>query len=1322
MLKKSSVMDDEIFEMIDESDSNEDSDDEDYNLGDNLFKKQNKVKTNKSGKFSFKSNKSRNKTTNFTPKTFNSHIKKENHKLKSDTPIKSPSKQVVASRLFEIIIGRKHARLSSCLQRIYLSLASEDKYVTIAEILSFIIECAGFTPNLVHYSFVDNSSPNKSTAESKEQEWDMFKNLYNNLPNKVNFDQINKLTSEDNPNYQFEDSEVYGTSINFENGNSLSHKFYTVCNRRMKSLNKKLEYKEGWMIDFGSVGFHRFCEFFNELILQIELQYFQHIVTLVEYVFVLSTCQYRGIRLLSTVACNELIKSMLLKLDVLKKDQVVLRKQLLVESDLDKRAASRLGGDLTISNSTIELYKRVNLVNITCSTVLNMVKTSFYLNYSAKSFDIVADLRVISAYYLVVHSIINPELYSHPIFMELVTSLLGNMDDNLPLLLKFILINGTTLYEKIIERVLRIYPSENNEVNQLIEFVHVKHVTSHISDKLDISDRFDINPEMDDEKVYNKIVNTNNKYIGCIYLLKEIPNFKIKLEFDLNLTNVKSKYQNLFNSNNKPYNHHVHNFNSGKDTSVDENYMENMRVMCSSMLKYSEKENYSQFISNLVLDLVEINFFDPNFSYFSFSNYVKFTNPPKLHALYNTILLQLLKHLKSSSLNVDTGSVLMSNLDDFMTNSDELYKLNKTNENNLIALLSMFNELVRMTVTQSNKFKVLDLVLKRLDYLLNSTNLLSISLNILSNMTEGGESKEDNANTTLQSKINSFFNSNFNQLCKFMAELKPDGNFDNEDEMTRLLYILNSLMSSFNFVKLDENKFTKLFNSTVDMLSDNSGERLELLDELMIFYYLVYEYVILKSINNDYYFDFLPQLYNKLLLMLLLKPKFNNAVEKFITVSTALNILKLSNIDFLKNNYSFTLSSSASNQLLNYITDIFLSFYTSRNIPKTSQKKSKLNILNDGCVTISHKYTHSSTCLDTLNDLYMTESVVYQYAKTLNKLVYNSNISIVILLNSCSGYERIRVASQKFLEVLSKLDLKLFNLISQHCMITLYELSQFSLLSSVITLFNQFENGEILPFIYHLLMYIKKSQSNHNLQQYIKPILLYNTSVKTQLDNTDVNTVSDEKYNNILKLIKLVRSNQQLDLLKYLDKVSKLSLDDDFNGNLLTLRRNLNTKSIEQLCTSILKSMPKQSSKLPKSSSQSTRASSDLVEPSSKLVEPSSLNVKGTKRRRMNEVDTTLLPHDYYQFNDDTTHSLGSINGNENESSPEIVRNYSKRTQLPSVGMKNKMEPIELRDDELNLEDLGALNELEPFEDVIEIPDDLSPTKLALKSSSLYYH
>ncbi|EAN31566.1 hypothetical protein TpMuguga_04g00214 [Theileria parva strain Muguga] len=1370
MLKKSTGKDDEIFEMIDESDSTEDSDDEDYNLGDNLFTNQNKSKPNKSRKLSTKSNNSRNKTTNITPKTLNSALKNGNHSLKSDTPIKSASKEVLASRLFEIIIGRKHARLSSCLQRIYLSLSSEDKFVTIAEILSFIIECSGFTPNLVHYSYLDNSSPTKTTNETNELEWDVFKNLYNNLPNRVNFDQITQLTNEDSSNgvnprggnssMELEDSEVYGSSINFENGHSLSHTFYSVCNRRMKFLNKKLDYKEGWMIDFGSVGFHRFCEFFNELILQVELPYFQHLLTLIEYVFVLSTCQYRGVRLLSTVACNELIKSLLLKLDVLKKDQVVLRKQLLVEADLDKRAATRLGGDSALSNSTVELYKRVNLVNITCSAIVNMVKTSFYVNYSAKSFDIVGDLRVVSAYYLVVHSIINPELYHHSLYMELVTSLLSNMDDNLPLLLKFILINGDVLEKKIMERVLRIYTGENNEVNQLIEFIHLKHSCSQTSDKLANTDDTDntnntdkLDPTdngvktdkldsnivvIDDETVYNKIVNSNNKYIGCVYLLKELPKFKVSLKLDLNLTNVKSKYQNLFSGNNKPYHHHVYNFNTGKGNSGGEDYMENMRVMCNSMLKHSEKESYNQFVNNLVSDLVELNFFDPEFSYFTLSNYVTFLNPPQLHTLYNTILLQLLKSLSSTGSSTDLGTGVTSSLDDFITNCDELYKLNKTTENNLLTLLNMFNEVVRMNVTKSNKFKVVDLVLKSLDYLLNSPNLLSISLNILSNLSETGEEAKDiSSNTTLKNKINSFFNTNFNQLYEFVVDLKSDTNVDNTDDVMRVLYILNSLMSSFNFVKLDETKFTTLFNKSFDMmLSDSTTGRTDLVDELMVFYYLVYEYIILKTINTDYYFDFLPQLHNKLLLMLLNKPKFSNDTEKFITVSTALSILKLSNIDFLKNNYSFTMSSSTVNQLLNYVTDLFLSLYQSnKSILKLSQKKSKLNILNDGCVTISYKYTNSTTCLDTLNILYVAESVVYQYAKTLNKSVYDSNISIIILLNSCSGYERVRVASQKFLEILSKLDLTLFNLISLHCMTTLYELSQFSLLSSVITLFNQFENGGILQFIYHLLSYIKKSQSNHNLQQYIRPILLENPSVKT---------ASDEKYNNILKLIKLLKDNQQLYLVKYMEKLFNVEVDDDFNDNLLTLRRNLNVKSVEQLCANILNSIPKQS----KSTSKPTKSISEFFKPSSKVdkpdskldktslqlpelgtevhkptaqqTKPSSKHLKN-KRKRMKEAGTTLLPHDFYQFNDNTTHSLDSNSVNKEESSPEIVRNYTKRTLLPSMGIKNKFEPIELRDDELNLEDLETFNELEPFEDVIEVPDDLSPTKLTLKSSSLHF-
>ncbi|UKK02515.2 hypothetical protein MACK_002608 [Theileria orientalis] len=1738
----------EACEMIDESDSTEDSDDEDYELGDNLFSKTStkasKPKSSNKKRYNFKL--LRKKPSSVSRKTKRKLVVQS----ENEDNLSPPS----TSRLFQIVIARKHARLSSCLQRTYLSLLSDDKFVTIAEVLSFICECAGFKPNLVNRKYLNTNSEKRDIESEKVNYditvenfgWNSFRNCYLSLPSSVSYEDVLKYRDKS----EAEDETIYGKDINIDEGDSISSLFYNMCNYRIKNLTKMFDGKEGWMIDFGSVGFVRFCEFFNELVLQAEIQYFKDLLELIQWVFVLSLCPYRPIRLLTCVACNEMISSLLVKLDTLKKDQVVLKKQLLVEAELDKRMSGRLGGGtVSLSGSTLELYKRLSLVNITCRVTSAFVKTAFYINYSSKLFDVFHDIRMLTSYYLVVHYLINPLIYEHPLYVELVGRFILNQDDNLVLLLKYLLVYRGKISHKVVDKLLTIYPSARGEVNHLIEFILLKFLneegkmesddagSGNGKDSISNSDEINtverngtrkkvVEKLLNDDFVYENVLNNNSVYFCALYLSSHFQNHGFTLTFNLNLAQMRSKYGYLMNENNKAYNNHVYTYtrlggseDTGGTNDKEEEEIKKMKLLCKLLSKHQRRDKFKQFLNNMVVGLMQLDFFNSSLSCLKFKNYSRFATVIEYQGLYNRVLLAVTDNMVtkqrhgSESMFEKHQDERVRNMEDFVKNSHEVYRLNKNSTGNLNSMFGIYKNLLRHKLGSSHKLA--DLITNKLNYILEHPDLTSKAINILSSMLSSGSASstresnwvsgversrelgiETESSSNLEkykSKINSVFNSNVVKFVKYIESSFSEDEFVsgykdpklvNKDSlntreelhnMKLVISALNQFLMSFDFVTLRSNDILTIYNlmnqeqvggsssntnnssNTIDTTdqyrkrrnsthadakhsevnednTSNNERSLTLADvgllkqdklveasglfkddrvvkmfeksglywELLILYYLVYEYVIYNTVSNRrYQFERLDELRHKLLCLMLdganlyedenskegnlacrddrvvkmydkeadseKETEKNNdkrtfvmrtsrkSKRMFVALSSVFNVMKLSNSGFLHSKSGFKLDGRIVDHLQHCILHLLLEAYTTRDLSqgkesKEGQFKKKertLSLENDGSISINYKYYLNSTedngydqknyseersvsenvsidlekenavnelemptnsssnnsngnsnnsggyssdynqaldeeCLKHLTPVYIGESLIYQCVKTLNSDLFNSNISVVLVVNSCSGVERLRKASLKYLEVLSRLDLWLYNLVMLHTMFTLYELSEKLLLERVVNTFNSFQNEQYYQVIYHVMEYINKSQSNEKFLRYLTMMAMSNVSVKSEyqeaealstrthvttaltasavgsdgvtkysltkdasagegLSDTDemakqtlmkdvVNQTSmkDVAKQSLVKnigkqtvmkvgegahhaatngeiehLLGCIRVNastgtHRYNVTKIISRILRsVNMDDEnFNSNLLFLRRSLDVKSVERLCR-LVESSIQQNTKTTRTTSKNTQG--DVV-PATQTLRQSEVPAIQTSRQseeqshplkrtklssRSNLDDTTLIPDDCGSFNDNTTDGplmdedgngdnddseflitndnmgynfrrntrssgnpgLGNynneVNNNDSEysellsfrssgssdeyasalenddfnggdgddltdsdSNPSHPKQIVKKPLAPSVGIKNKIAPIELRDDELDLGDIQGVDEYEPVFDSFSEGDD----------------
>nr|PVC53097.1 hypothetical protein MACL_00000273 [Theileria orientalis] len=1582
----------EVCEMIDESDSTEDSDDEDYELGDNLFSKASskvsKPKSSTTKKYNFK----------LLRKKLGSVSRKTKRKLdvqretKDDT-LSPPN----TSRLFQIVIARKHARLSSCLQRTYLSLASDDKFVTIAEVLSFVCECAGFKPNLVNRRYLSTDSEKKDSQSGTISSeitldnfgWDSFRNCYLSLPSSVTYEDVLRYRDKPDP----EDEAIYGKNINSEDCDSISSLFYNMSNYRIRNLTKMLEGKEGWMIDLGSVGFVRFCEFFNELVLQAETQYFKDLLELIQWVLALSLCPYRPIRLLSCVACNEMVSSLLAKLDTLRKDQVVLKKQLQVEAELDKRMSGRLGKSaVSLSGSTLELYKRLTLVNTTCKVVSSFVKATFSINYSSKLFDVSQDIRMLSAYYMVVHYLINPSMYEHSLYVELVGRFVLNQDENLVLLLKYLLVYRGRIGHKVVDKLLAIYPNARGEANELIEFILLKFLNEENKGESDggsatrkeaVSKSDEIEADevsrtknkvaeklLNDDFVYESVINRNSVYFCSLFLSTHFPSYRFTVTFNLNLAQIKSRFGYLMNEKNKAYNNHVYTYtrvgseDGGGQKDEEEEEVRKMKLLCKLLSKHQRRARFKKFLNNMVLSLMKLDFFSWSLSGIKFRNYSRLATVLECQGVYNQVLLAVTDNVgvkaregaESAFENHEEERV--RSMEDFVKNSHEVYRLNKNSTSNLSCIFGIYRNLLKHKPGRVHKLA--DLIISKLNYILEHADLTSKAINILSSMLTDGSglleverrrisgaerSREVGSETEsisslerYKAKINSVFKSNVVKLVKHIESgfgedelvggYKGSKSVTNHSLSTReetqnvklVIFALNQFLTAFNFVTLSSNDILTIYNllekERVDeRLSDvvTLGDVVPLADvdlikeykpaevigtyeedrvvrmfrrsglywELLILYYLVYEHVIYNTVSDGkYQFERLDELGHKLLCLMLnaanlyedergsesnrgcrdervgdmydkeadsekeaaknrdrstrITSKASRKSRRmFVALSSAFNVMKLSNSGFLHRKGGLKLEEGVVDHLERCIMHLLEEAYRTREGGQGKEsrdgqfkrKERTLSLENDGGISVNYKYYEfDEECLRHLTPVYIAESLIYQCVKTLNSELFNSNMSVALVVSSCGGVERLRKASLKYLEILNRLDLWLFNLVTLHTMFTLYELSENVLLERVVSTFNSFQNERYHQAIYHAMQYINKSQSNEKFLRYLTMMAVSNVSVRSSSAeesalvaaatkgttdggvtvtgagegvpltgvNEPVEKAAQQEATNgeIEGLLRCIRVNattgtRRYNVVKIIARILRsVEMDDrSFNSNLLFLRRSLDAKAVERLCRLVERSI-QQGAKATRTTEKSAQGplvaeplgSTQLPpavglahapavvgsahqtvlrqsrQPTTSREEPRQSQVPTTSREESQALkrtkvssrstldDTTLVPDDCGSFNDNTTDGApmdedGNFENDDNEflitndgndddgyfsGDDDFADSHShfsrakdtvKQPLAPSVGIRNKIPPIELRDDELDLSDIQGVDEYEPVFDSLSEGEDAEPPK-----------
>ncbi|GFE54681.1 hypothetical protein BaOVIS_020850 [Babesia ovis] len=411
----------------------------------------------------------------------------------------------LTSRLFEIVIMRRHAKLSTCLQRLLLTLGSNERHMAIADILSFICECAGFrhssiSPNIIASPFGDDNSlglgkarrkpgrKNKpkpditespfhtvldSTTPSSASDsvggtteeattvpgstagnfsynsfnWTSFLEMFSQLPTSATYDEIVKHTcARPEDAIDQSDSLLYLPEIGYKTANilpkCLSSKFLNLCLERVDGLTSALHTQDGWTIGFGkkNVAFLRFKEFFQQLVLEAEASSVGDLLHALQWIFALSLIGFRAVRQYAFIACNEIVASLLVKLNALSKNERVFKRQLEVELEMDQRTHERVHGrstkvSLNVSKSSIEVYKKLLLAQRGQNAINAFVKCVFCVNFSTKLQDVLLDIRVSAAFSLVSNLLLCPKIFSETPYIHFVYHQLPTTDETTRLLL-----------------------------------------------------------------------------------------------------------------------------------------------------------------------------------------------------------------------------------------------------------------------------------------------------------------------------------------------------------------------------------------------------------------------------------------------------------------------------------------------------------------------------------------------------------------------------------------------------------------------------------------------------------------------------------------------------------------------------------------------------------------------------------------------------------------------------------------------------------------------------------------------------------------------
>ncbi|EDO06322.1 STAG domain family protein [Babesia bovis T2Bo] len=403
----------------------------------------------------------------------------------------------ITSRLFEIVIMHRHAKLSTCLQRIWLTISSAQRYTGIADILSFICECAGFKHSSISPESLLSKNgtepsisssrlplPEEGNAESRSPldlysdpdtnqvpgessrtdttnildmltdfNWDTFRLMLADLPRNATFAELQHCClDKDVPYYDL--NTLVGLP-NSTSSNGIPNKFQSLCLSRVRHLAMSLEVHGGWTIGFGrnNAAYVRFKEFFYQLVLDSDESVIGDLIYLCQWILALSLIGFRVIRQYAHIAAMELVNGLLVKLNTLCTNERVLKRQLQVEIEMDQRSHERKYGScnpsVVPSKSSLEIYKKLVLAQRAQILVSSFIQAIYGVHITSKQWDVLVDIRIASAFGLCSHLLLCPRIFAREPYISFVYSQLPRCDpDTRLMLLQYLLLAGHNISEE----------------------------------------------------------------------------------------------------------------------------------------------------------------------------------------------------------------------------------------------------------------------------------------------------------------------------------------------------------------------------------------------------------------------------------------------------------------------------------------------------------------------------------------------------------------------------------------------------------------------------------------------------------------------------------------------------------------------------------------------------------------------------------------------------------------------------------------------------------------------------------------------------------
>ncbi|KAK2198190.1 STAG [Babesia duncani] len=376
-------------------------------------------------------------------------MRRSGDSLEDDKVTKTPAGKTTRSNstLFEIVILRKHAKINSCILKIHVTLGSNDKLVAIADILSFICECAGFKHGSIRSGDLAQFSKG---PQNDDFYWEYFTDIFALDQNEITYEYIREeiLETDPLPDCDMIFPDILQALENRRNS-SWSSVFYLQCMNRVKKISNLLNANEGWAISLGkrNTAFIRFKEFFQRLISDCELQHIKHLFELLEWIFTLSLCGFRAVRQIATLVCDDLVATLLIKLKTLERQETVYLKQLNIELEMDRRLHEKKSPNLgssnsnnssyhtstKVTNSTLELWKQLDNSRLARRAIFIFVHCVYNVNFTCKLRDVMVDNAVICAFHLGHKYILAPQIFSKEPYWRFVLNIVGKSQGNVKL-------------------------------------------------------------------------------------------------------------------------------------------------------------------------------------------------------------------------------------------------------------------------------------------------------------------------------------------------------------------------------------------------------------------------------------------------------------------------------------------------------------------------------------------------------------------------------------------------------------------------------------------------------------------------------------------------------------------------------------------------------------------------------------------------------------------------------------------------------------------------------------------------------------------------